>query len=331
MADELERSSSEYRRRRFQDLPRSRFRAALSAERLWVPDIPNIEHWFRRYVLLDLARLLNAISSAPIGPTARSFLHLCFAATIRASSNADPVPVSGLEVTSHMLAKDADGRTINPFAIFRRHVTASLKGMTAFSDACPSNVVSQVAQRDAATTDHYPYPMADVAITSPPYNGAVDYYRRHTLEMYWLGFTETREQRLGLLDRYIGRPSVPMRHKFVTSPSYTPLIHQWESTMRSHSEARANAFLHYCTAMRRVFAGLYAAIRPGGRAIFVVGRSNWNGRSLPTDRLMHELAGDQYDLEDVAWYPIKNRYMSYSRHNNANINREYVLIYRRIS
>jgi hypothetical protein len=34
-------------------------------------------------------------------------------------------------------------------------------------------------------------------------------------------------------------------------------------------------------------------------------------------------------LEQEYWYPVKNRHMSYGRRNGANIDREYVLVFRR--
>jgi hypothetical protein len=60
----------------------------------------------------------------------------------------------------------------------------------------------------------------------------------------------------------------------------------------------------------------------------VVGHSTWNGQEIPTAELFEELAAP-LNLEEVLHYPVKNRYMSYSRRNNANIDREYVLILRK--
>lgn len=50
---------------------------------------------------------------------------------------------------------------------------------------------------------------------------------------------------------------------------------------------------------------------------------------IPTSDLFDEISGDAFRLEQVLQYPVKNRYMSYSRHNNADINTEYVLVLRR--
>jgi hypothetical protein len=69
--------------------------------------------------------------------------------------------------------------------------------------------------------------------------------------------------------------------------------------------------------------------RRGGVAVFVLGKSSWNGNQIPTTKLFEELGHDKYRAVETLWYPLKNRYMSYARHNNASIDREYVLVFQR--
>jgi hypothetical protein len=54
--------------------------------------------------------------------------------------------------------------------------------------------------------------LIDCVITSPPYLTAVNYYRRHQLEMFWLGLTHTTAERLELMPRYLGRDRVARHH-----------------------------------------------------------------------------------------------------------------------
>ncbi len=83
------------------------------------------------------------------------------------------------------------------------------------------------------------------------------------------------------------------------------------------------------SAMTEVFTGLTQVVRGGGVALVVVGHSSWNGTEIPTTALFEEIAGDGFELEDLLWYPVKNRYMSYTRGNGADISTEYVLVLRR--
>lgn len=324
-----ERPANEYEQRMFVDLSKQNLDRQLRGLRQFVPAIPQIEHWFRRYVIVDLAKIKREISRLDTSQANALFLDVVFASIIRNSSNADPVPVSGLEVTSHMKRKDEEGRSINPFALFRKALLKAVDGAEQFTESANPANYSSIYLGDASRRTIRARQPVEAVITSPPYHGAVDYYRRHKLEMYWLAQTKTEEDRLRLLDHYIGRVSVPRSNRFVSEPPAGPLSAFWEAKIREINPSRANAFRHYQGSMRSVFLNIAKLLKFGKPAAFVVGHSKWNGTEFPTRNLFEEIAGEQFVLEEFHSYPLKNRYMSYTRHNGANIQTEHVLIFRR--
>ncbi len=324
------RSPADYDLLMHQDIDEETFKQ--ESQSLWIPAIPNRDHWFFRYVLVDLARLLASIETLSIPSTHRDFLRLAFAATIRGASRADPVPVSGLEVTSVMLEKEKAGRRIDVYSLFERRLTRMVSDMEAYADARDPSADCRVYQVDAAQIPRNIARSVDAVITSPPYNAAVDYYRRHKLEMFWLGFTFNQADRLELLQRYIGRPKVPQRHKYVRSTEDGPaVIAELEQQMRGASPERADAFKHYAVGMSHTFACLAPRMKPGSFMIVVVGHSTWNGTEIHTSSLMEALSDPWFKLIETQWFPAKNRHMSYGRHNDANIDREYILVFKRTS
>jgi hypothetical protein len=50
---------------------------------------------------------------------------------------------------------------------------------------------------------------------------------------------------------------------------------------------------------------------------------------FPTSQLIQELAPHSLTLNEILWYPLENRYMSYARRNGANIKLERVLVFHR--
>ncbi len=324
----LERTAAEYDRRQWDDVTWKTVEKNIKDDGLWIPEIPNIQHWFRNYVVTDLARILHAISTLDVPSTHHAFFRLCFASIIRNTSNADPVPVSGLEVTSHMLKKEADGRIVNPFEHFAQRLGKYLDGVQEFCELTKkAKTKSLFVQCDATCLSQHVRGNVSTVITSPPYHSAVDYYRRHTLEMYWLGLTATHEQRLELLPKYIGRSRVPRTHEFVMDGAeLPPTVKIWERTVRGVSDERADALKHYAVAMRRTFKELSSFLETGRKAVLVVGKNKWADKRIPTDLLFSELAGEWFKKTADYWYPIKNRYMSYSRHNGADINQEHVVV-----
>lgn len=327
----IRRTSIEYEQRRFMDITIDAYQRDLAEEALLPPAIPNLMHWFRRHIIIDLLRIKRCISEAGIPETHRDFFRLIFASIIRRSSNADPVPVSGLEVTAHMKRLEAAGRVIDPFELF---IKAARKGIAAVEEYCDASATryrAKVLLADARSLSTRLDAMVDAVVTSPPYHNAVDYYRRHQLEMFWLDFTLNQSDRLALLPHYIGRQRVSK-----SDPSLErlgelgPVARSWYNRMQDVSVDRANAFAHYLLSMKDSFGQLRLLLASGCPAVFVLGNSAWNGNRIPAAELFVEIAEGWFDLEEQLWYPIKNRYMSYGRHNGADINKEYVLVFVRV-
>lgn len=298
-------------------------------EELQIPQIPNIAHWFRTYVILDLAKLRNAIREQLLEPEVRNFFLGCFASIIRNASNADPVPVSGLEVTAHMRRLDAAGRRIDPFALFDNQVARAINGMREFWDH-RQDVSIRIARGDAATLrSTLEADDVDVVITSPPYNTAVDYYRRHMLEMYWLDFVQTHEDRIRLAQKYLGRDGVRQHNTRLKCEHDSDYVNRLISHARKISAHRERSVRHYCASMKQVLEHSAEALKKRGRAIFVVGNAKWNGKKVRATKLLIELAKPWFSVEESLSYTSQNRYMSYSRHNGADVNREHVIVFRK--
>lgn len=292
----------------------------------YIPALPRIDHWFRRRAVLQLAAIRGRIEETVTGQ-ALVFLRLCFASIIRNSSNADPVPISGLEVTSHMLAKEKAGRAIDPWRLMARAISKALPATKAFAKA-RGDVTAAVHQADARSLDAAELGQVDTVITSPPYLTAVDYYRRHTLEMYWLGLTAKRDERLTLMARYIGRDRVGTIHLPTGEAAGKAVADRWLPRFANIKPERERAFRHYCDGMARALTGMTKLVANGGPLVVVAGDVRFCGVPVSMLELMADLAGDGMVVSDHLWYPITNRYMSYTRQNEANIAADHVIVLR---
>lgn len=330
MVEELEkmrRSPREYEELKFTDVEASLIHEVCAREGLWVPKIPNLHHWFRNYVIVDLARILAYIERSEVPNTHRMFFKLCFAAIIRNASNADPVPVSGLEVTSHMRRKDAAGRLVDPFALFFKAVKARIDATAEFQEHAAHRVKIASYQMDATRAALKVRRKFDLVLTSPPYHNAVDYYRRHTLETYWLRFAADQAERITFRNRYIGRSQVSARDVLVRSGYIRgERAREWHAMMKGESPQHADSFKHYIVSMQASLDQMREVTHREGRVVLVVGNSSWQGVELPTAELLEEASCAGFDKVEEFWYPIANRYMSYQRRNGADIAREFVLV-----
>ncbi|MCV7653714.1 hypothetical protein M3C30_006175 [Micrococcus luteus] len=298
--------------------------SAARSEGWEIPDIPNICHWFRSYVIRDLGMIRSELANIADKPVYEAML-LALLSCIRSVSNADPVPVSGLEVTAHMRAREANGRLIDTPRAFLKSALRVVESCRDFSarQLSPAGVISCDATSlgDAFSQDEF-----DVMITSPPYANAVDYYRRHSLEMYWGGFVSSPHEKKKLIPKYIGKHRVAKSHPhlkfFERLPEAVVPLHD---EMVNEDPARARDLRAYVGAMEKFLKSAATVLKPGAECILVVGDSTWKGRSVPTSRILAELADPYFSLTKVYSYPIKNRTMSYQRRNGESISVEYVL------
>lgn len=308
--------------------PEEEVSALVAKNRLEVPAIPRISHWFRHRVVWQLGSIRKLVQEE-VNDEVRLFFLLCFASIVRGSSNADPVPVSGLEVTSHMLRKEAAGREIDPYRLFLRALRVTLSAMSEFATARSKSSEGSAKVADARVVSLADAGWVDAVVTSPPYLTAVDYYRRHTLEMYWLNLVSSQRDRLELMPAYIGRDRIGGCH--LPDPDAlraAAIANRWLVQFPDLKPERERAFRHYCDGMSRSMSRMSDLVRPGGKVVIVAGDVTFGRQPVSMLQLMTDLADDDLELVDHLWYPIKNRYMSYARKNEANIAADRVIVFR---
>ena len=246
-----------------------------------IPLLSNITHWFRRYVIIDIARILAAIHLVVPSNEQQMFFKACAAAVIRNVSNADPAPVSGLEVTS-MQAEKNTRRKIKVFKSFFTKTEAEINGMTDLWEVTQTNrakATTTILQGDASEILDAPDPSwlptngISLVLTSPPYCRAVEYSRRHELEMYWLGLVKDQTEHVALTHRYTGR-------RLVRSTDWNQSVEfgikALDDTILRIGEVnadKARTVRHYFYSMQKTFAGLVKVVAPDATIVCIVGNS----------------------------------------------------------
>ena len=299
-----------------------------------IPTIPNALHWFRRHVLVDLARVFWAIREAALDAPETHFFHACAAAITRRVSNADPDPVSGLEVTQIQAKRNAR-RVIRVFDVFAAKALKAIQGMSSLWEACDngqSTATTKVLRGDALNARalfaneglgrRFP-----LVITSPPYCTAVNYSRRHKLEMYWLGLVEDAEHHLRLTHSYIGRRRVRLADWDECDDIGIKDLDQTLARIAERDHTKARALKHYFWSMAQVFAELRQVLARHGTLVCAIGDSVCRGIPVTTAQFIMELASPHFTLERHFSYAVRNHYMQYPLRNGGGIRREYLLVF----
>lgn len=286
-----------------------------------LPKIYNQNHWFRNYVLNDIGRILKIIETID---NYDFFFKACLGTIIRYVSNADPIPISGLEVTTH-IKKRNNGRKIDVIGKLITKLEMTYNIIDEFNNRYsnsnrPIFEILDVNYIDAVEIN------PDVIIFSPPYCNAIEYYRRHRLE-YMILNQWKRKKILEESRKFIGSTTVLISEMQDVS-LHLKKIPEVENILEKINDKKKRFVLgKYFLDTYNYLQKFTSVINKGGNIIIVIGDSMSKGIRIPTSDLIKYIARKiGYQIKEIYTYPIKNKRMNYTRRNDANIKTEKVLV-----
>ena len=313
------------------------------------PFVPNMDHWFRPEVQRDLAILLGHIRRVRHRDV-RDFLLACFSAMLRDVSNADPRHIFP-GYSKRLRAIDAaEGREIHVFDRFRTVTDRRARFVADFHasrlDGCRADVF-------CADSRCIPAQVADVdlIVTNPPYISSIRYLETMKLEMYWLGFVDSREAYFALDRRGVGTerlrvasggrdiPVAPGGARMPRPPQRgavrdAPLLPA-EGIARQLLDAgqpkMAAVVARYFADMSEALAEMARVLRRGGHLVMKISDSHVRGIDVPTHALLIELA-EQNGLRLLEQFTDEIRSRSLLTKRNwysGMIAHDWILIFRR--
>jgi len=220
-----------------------------------VPPIPRLDHWFEPAVQEALSALVGAIEVVP-DARVREALQVALSSIIVRVSNQES------DTRYAAIQKPALGKESVLDAFRRAAEDLERAFIEQYGSSRPGDLRDvQVLARDTlhVKPGELKGPVG-MAVTSPPYPNAYEYWLYHKYRMYWLGMDPitVREQEIG------ARP-----HFF---------------------KKNAHTAEDFGRQMSTVFALISRVLVPGGLACFVVGRSIIRGREVDNGALLAQAA-----------------------------------------
>jgi len=286
-----------------------------------MPDVARFGHWFAAPQWAWVQSLRDAILALDCNDGERTFLLVVFSSILRSVSNADDQ--SHKTYVSGTLGK----RPPAVADVFWRSFHRAVAGLADLNRKRHSEAVTAIPDDADATRLGLPPAGVDLAVTSPPYLDSVDYPYNMMVEYFWLG------PLLGVADRRAfnalrRRPIGAKRPAEVAAlpPGLGGLV-----PLDAMPPARRAAATTYFALMERHFAALAEALRPGGRAVFVVGNSQTLAGMVPVhDALVRLAAAAGLGLEQAFGYRIRRHSMKFPRRGRGGIILiDWVLVFRR--
>ncbi len=269
-----------------------------------LPQIDNLEHWFRDDILLDLGHLYFSITNLD-NENVRNFLLLCMASIVKRVSNADDI--SPKPYVSNNIIK-------NPPEVSKTFLDITKRYLVGMEEMQGKELASVVVDGDAT---HIPWDDSafDLAITSPPYINAFDYVRTLRLENLWLNLA-TEEELRNKKKQYVGTESIKIKDevKNLDILNDSTILSRYYEEVEKVDPKRALVIKKFFEDMKDNIIEVKRSLKNGSKYIIVIGNSSIRNVDVESWKVLKEIAiGVGFKYINHFGYEILNPYIRIPR------------------
>jgi DNA modification methylase len=271
----------------------------------WGDDVETekfVDYWFGGSQKRQLVALVGAIDALE-DDGERLALQLAISRIIITKSPQASLAADTAHSRPHRVASTSDYNVVTGFG-------ASVRQLTRMLDLRSLEGMGNVVLGDARDLKTIGNATIDLAVTSPPYLNALDYLRGHKLALVWFGHkvSDLRTRRGASIGSERGLESEG-------SATVREIIDVIESEAVDKSVLKRpmlERFAHDCIGFA---TELHRTVKPGGRAVLVVGNSTLRGNYIRNDAIARkamENAGFSLAERHEREIPPSSRYMAIS-------------------
>lgn len=245
-----------------------------------LPNFFNIEYWFKKSVIKQLAIIKQAISEIE-DSNIKNFFLVCFAETVRKASN-----TRGSEFKLYRIGeKKLENYNPNAYMIFNEIVKKNIKGMSELYLAIKhkKDIKVIVVEGDVTKGVDIPNNSIDLLITSPPYGDSkttVAYGQFSRLALQWLDFPYDLIKKI---DK-ISLGGIPAKSTACNLPSEK--LKSTIDTISKVDEKRAREVLAFFQDFYKGAEEINKLMKEKATMCFVVGNRTVKNVKIPTDEII---------------------------------------------
>lgn len=309
------------------------------------PNVVNRDFWFSASTQFQLAKIRRAINELP-NDEYKAFFEVCFSNCIKKVSYADPriaVPVKlnpdrfekGSEQYKKIKNRISELKSVdvlNKFKTICSDNIARVNKLSCISSKISSKIISENAQTLTAAIGNSALlndSSIDMILTSPPYAGAQKYIRSSSLNLGWLGLTETEDLK-SLDKRSIGREnylSTEIKEIKTGINSADMLLKK----LFPLNKQRAYIVGNYLLEIKVALDESIRVLKNGGYFIIVIGNNKVCNCEFNTQEYLTEyVEGKGLELQFKLIDDIKSYGLMTKRNKTADIiSREWILVFKK--
>jgi len=238
-----------------------------------------VRYWFDATNRVQLAALSESISRLR-DPSLRDLMWCAFSRLIITKKIGASL---AMDISHSRPHRSYEKAPINIFDRFERSVNHIIKA-SPFSKDRANYAAGSMELADARRLPIEDNTI-DIIITSPPYLNAIDYIRGHKFSLIWMGYSLSKLR--AIRSSNVGTEAVA---KLQEGDTATECIMQKMCSAGTLSTRNAGMLRRYVRDMRGVLTETKRVLRPGGKAVFVVGSCNLRETFVQNSRCIMALA-----------------------------------------
>jgi DNA modification methylase len=239
---------------------------------------PNLTHWFKDYVIEELAVIRDNINKLR-DRVFRDFVRVCFSLTVRKVSNIyNPGDTFIKRLSSDKLEKYQP----DVLKTFKVYVKESISLMKSFSRACYAETEINITFADARNLP-FADDSIDLIVTSPPYGeerNTISYTRWSKLSSLWLGYDVSFVRRIEKAS--LGGKDNPSLH--TASQTLNEILNETARKDVRLAKSAASFFRDYFMCLEE----MHRVLKKGHYCCIVIGNRSLKRKRIPMDAVTRE-------------------------------------------
>ena len=257
-------------------------------------DFPNLNHWFKDYVIEELAIIKDCITMFD-EVDFRNFANVCLSLTVRKVSN---IYNSGDTFIKRLKNQKLERFHPKVLETFKNILLDSVKKVKEFSRLCSERAEVNITFADARNLPISSNSI-DLIVTSPPYGeerNTVSYTRWSKLSSLWLGYESSVIRKLEKISLG-GKDYISTEIPSETLKGIMTEVSKQSPTLAKTASSFFQDYYRSLQEMERV-------LRPGHFCCIVIGNRSLKRRRIPMDIVTREL-GERIGLLHETTYHRK--------------------------
>ncbi|MBU0471785.1 MAG: site-specific DNA-methyltransferase [Nanoarchaeota archaeon] len=277
-----------------------------------IPDRTKIEYWYSKNIIKDLSRLKRAIELIE-NKNQRDFFNVILANVALDASYKRPNEFKMYRMTE----KNMSLHKPDVISLFSSKASINIKRITNYFNMLSNHSEVHIKKHDSTKRTTLKDGIIDLIISSPPYGDSsttVAYGQFSKLGSLWLDYPEI----IGLDRSLLGGKKLVEK---TLPPSM--ILNRLIRKLERKDETRANSVGSFFNDFWVSACEFNRVLKPGGKAIFVVGNRNVLGFPIPTDEILSEMftkMGYIHDKTIIRDIPSK-KMPRFIRNRTTNMNK----------